>query len=410
MTTLAASEALDLSKIDADERRSRGSTLAFELKAVIDRLAVVDFTAVPDRDQVAAQNREAGDDVSAQLTSYSLADYMRSADRHSVADSLDAKRDAGLLVMKPDTAGLWRFDAKTIGEIGALYDVWQDRESLVDLEGKTIVVPLNVRLRELFSGFRDTHFLIPDYQWICLVVLIFLGFAADLITRLVLNAATRAWFRWVHARLDYKESVGLWKPIGLFVQASVWLWGTRAIGLPPSVSRVLSVGVQIFAVVVAIWTAFLLIDLLGAFLHKKAERTASRFDDLLVPLLTKSLKALAVCVGILMFADVFDLPLTGLMGSLGIGGAALALASKDALGNFFGSITVLADRPFEIGDWVIMSGVEGSVEAVGIRSTRIRTFLQLINHGPQQPAYHGGGRQHGSASLSADQDHAWRAI
>jgi MscS family membrane protein len=162
------------------------------------------------------------------------------------------------------------------------------------------------------------------------------------------------------------------------VQASVWLWGTREIGLPPQVSKTLSVGVRIFAVVAAIWTVFRLIDLVGAFLHKKAEKTASRFDDLLVPLLTKSLKAVAVCVGIVMFAEVFDKKLTGLLGGLGIGGAALAFASKDALGNFFGSITVLADRPFEIGDWVIVAGVEGSVETVGVRSTRIRTFYNSV--------------------------------
>lgn len=64
---------------------------------------------------------------------------------------------------------------------------------------------------------------------------------------------------------------------------------------------------------------------------------------------------------------------------LGIGGAALAFASKDAVSNVFGPVTVLTDRPFEIGDWIVTEGVEGTVENAGFRSTRIRTFY---NSGP----------------------------
>ena len=63
---------------------------------------------------------------------------------------------------------------------------------------------------------------------------------------------------------------------------------------------------------------------------------------------------------------------------IGIGGAAFAFASKDAVSNLFGSVTVLTDRPFEIGDWIVTEGVEGSVESVGFRSTRIRTFYNSL--------------------------------
>ena len=56
----------------------------------------------------------------------------------------------------------------------------------------------------------------------------------------------------------------------------------------------------------------------------------------------------------------------------------MALASKDSISNFFGSVTVLVDRPFEIGDWVIAEGIEGTVESVGFRSTRIRTFYNSV--------------------------------
>jgi MscS family membrane protein len=141
---------------------------------------------------------------------------------------------------------------------------------------------------------------------------------------------------------------------------------------------VLLAGLQFFAVVSAIWTIFLFTDLLAGYLGRKAAATHTRFDDLLVPLVSKSIKAFVVCVGLLLCAETFNLPLTGLIGGLGIGGAALAIASKDAISNLFGSFTVLLDRPFEIGDWIVCDDVEGTVEQVGFRSTRVRTFYNSL--------------------------------
>ena len=73
-----------------------------------------------------------------------------------------------------------------------------------------------------------------------------------------------------------------------------------------------------------------------------------------------------------------------LLAGLGIGGAALALASKDTVANLFGSIVIFIDRPFQIGDWIEIGSIEGTVEEVGLRTTRIRTFanslITLPNH------------------------------
>ena len=94
--------------------------------------------------------------------------------------------------------------------------------------------------------------------------------------------------------------------------------------------------------------------------------------------MTRSLKTFAVCVGIVVFAETFGFQIGALLGGMGIGGVALAFAAKDTVANVFGSITVLADRPFEIGDWIVSDKVEGSVETVGIRSTRVRTFYNSL--------------------------------
>ena len=228
------------------------------------------------------------------------------------------------------------------------------------------------------EAMQGVHFLIKDYQWYCLIVVIFAGFLADMITRFTLRWFTRAWFRYVRSEIEGEGKQNPWKPLGLLTQVLTWYWGTRLIGIPTQLVLILLVALKFFAVFVAVWTTFRLIDILANYMAKRAENTETKFDDLLIPLVSKSLKALSICVGVILFADMFDLDWTALVGGIGLGGAAIAFASQDALGNFFGSLTVLTDRPFEIGDWILTDGVEGTVETVGIRSTRVRTFYNSL--------------------------------
>ena len=115
--------------------------------------------------------------------------------------------------------------------------------------------------------------------------------------------------------------------------------------------------------------------MLQNYLTKKAKLTASRYDDSLVPLICSTLKLLSIVFGVVLFVDAFEKDWTAVLGGFGLAGIAAAIAAKDMLGNIFGSVTVLADRPFEIGDWVVIDDkVEGTVEHVGIRSSRLRTF------------------------------------
>jgi len=138
------------------------------------------------------------------------------------------------------------------------------------------------------------------------------------------------------------------------------------------------VAVKLLVSLSAVWSAFRLVDVIYALLMRKALATSNRFDDLLVPMVTKSLKVFVVVMGVIFSADNLNIDVTSLLAGLGIGGLAFALAAKDLLGNFFGSLTVLLDRPFQIGDWVVIGDVEGSVEEVGFRSTRVRTFYNSL--------------------------------
>ncbi|MFM6927961.1 MAG: mechanosensitive ion channel family protein [Bdellovibrio sp.] len=120
------------------------------------------------------------------------------------------------------------------------------------------------------------------------------------------------------------------------------------------------------------------VDALGDVLKDIAAKTENTMDDHLVPFANKTLKILVVVLGILLVLQSFGLNVMSLMAGLGLGGLALALAAQDTAANLFGSVTILIDNPFKIGDWVKVKDMEGTVEEIGFRSTRVRTFYNSV--------------------------------
>jgi MscS family membrane protein len=127
-----------------------------------------------------------------------------------------------------------------------------------------------------------------------------------------------------------------------------------------------------------VWAAYRLVDLLGAYLQIRAHRTDNKLDDVLFPLIPRSLKIFVTVVGIVFVAENLNMDISSLLAGLGLGGLAFALAAKDMVQNLFGSITILLDRTFSVGDWIVVGDVEGSVESIGFRSTRVRTFYNSL--------------------------------
>lgn len=116
------------------------------------------------------------------------------------------------------------------------------------------------------------------------------------------------------------------------------------------------------------------IAIVGDYLFEKAEATETRLDDQLIPMIRQTANVFVVVVGTLFVLSNLDVNVGALIAGLGIGGIAVALAAQDSLRNLFGGIMILADRPFQVGDWIIIGDVEGTVEKVGFRSMRIRKF------------------------------------
>lgn len=126
------------------------------------------------------------------------------------------------------------------------------------------------------------------------------------------------------------------------------------------------------------WFATRLTDNWTTIWSGRAEDTEGTFDDQLVPVIRTLVKLVIFVVGLLLIFQNLGYEVGSLLAGLGIGGAAIALASKDTIANLFGSIVVFVDRPFQVGDWVEIGSHEGTVEEVGLRVTRIRTFANSL--------------------------------
>lgn len=172
------------------------------------------------------------------------------------------------------------------------------------------------------------------------------------------------------------------RPISLLVLFLILLGIIPSLGLPVSLNRFILLSLRISAMVFAIMIALRFVDFGSAYAGKVAARTKGTLDDQLTPLLSKTIKVVIVMVGILYILQALDFDITTLLTGLSIGTLAFALAAQDTIKNLFGSITIFLDRPFQVGDWVVASGIDGTIEEVGFRSTRVRTFANSVVYVP----------------------------
>ncbi len=249
------------------------------------------------------------------------------------------------------------------------------KPALVGTDSAQSHLPFHIELRTRLPEVLKGQFLLEYWQWLGVFLVILLGASADKLVTLLLANNIKKW-----RRLSNFNSVdsNLLQPLGLIVMSLIWWFGLGLLGLPDTALIILSVAIKLFICASAVWASFLLVDVVNEVLVAKAKQTENQFDDLLVPMVSRSLKIFIAVIGIIFTANNLNIDVTSLLAGLGIGGLAFALAARDLLGNFFGSLTILIDRPFQIGDWVVIDDIEGSIEQVGFRSTRVRTFYNSL--------------------------------
>ena len=170
------------------------------------------------------------------------------------------------------------------------------------------------------------------------------------------------------------------RPLSLFI----WVYGIYAVLAPlfvhfrqPDGTNFIHLAVQkiadVGAAIAIIWFTMRLVAIVDVQLKKWAASTESTTDDLLVPLVGKTLRVFILIVGgIIVLQNLTGVKIGPLLASLGIGGLAVALAARESIANFFGTLTILFDKPFQVGQRIVINDFDGIVESVGFRSTRIR--------------------------------------
>lgn len=169
----------------------------------------------------------------------------------------------------------------------------------------------------------------------------------------------------------------------LWIFRGVGIWAALTLMPMPEfgsldVHALLNTVYQGLTVGLATWLGVRVVSNFTALWAYRAAGTDGTFDDQLVPIVRQTAKVFIVITGAVMTLQNLDYNVGSLLAGLGIGGAALAFASKDTVANFFGSLVIFVDRPFQIGDWVEIGAVEGTVEQVDVRVTRIRTFSNSL--------------------------------
>jgi small-conductance mechanosensitive channel len=161
-------------------------------------------------------------------------------------------------------------------------------------------------------------------------------------------------------------------PARLLVIGGLWLLAAALLGLPVHLSGPIHASGTILVILGAAWLLYRLIDGMASLLHSHTRKTATAADDIAVSLISGLLKIILIVVAAVAVADVLGMPYETVLAGVGIGGLAFAIASKDLIANLFGSAIIAADRPFRRGDFVALGAIQGTVEKVGLRSTKLR--------------------------------------
>jgi len=179
------------------------------------------------------------------------------------------------------------------------------------------------------------------------------------------------------------------EPLNYFLLIIIVYFSFNSLNFPESwnlvssdevgIKMILGKGVSLLIILTMFWSLLRVVDYVGLRLKYKAEKTESKVDDQLIPFAIEIGKVLVVIFGVLIvLGNIFDVDVTALAAGLGVGGVAVALASKESLENLLGSFTIFFDKPFQVGDVITIGSITGVVEKVGFRSTRVRTFDKSV--------------------------------
>lgn len=350
-----AARTFNLSRVDENIREMTGRQAAERLINTLDRITKINLSHIP--------NTPDGSKW-----------YFR---KQSIVEG-DKNIEAEIAIEK-NADGAWRFSPETVFTIGDLYSTVSH---LKVVDGVVEYKNWKTRLKSYMPTWTSDDFLFfTKGQWIGFLVIFVISILALSLFRFLATIYIHDLVK--KESLDFKEKDHYKStlPFGLLAFSLVWMGGIRLLELDMDSYNVLIRAFYILIAFTSVWSSLKIVDLISMHFTKIAKDTHNKFGDVLVPMISKTSKVLVVAFGTILVAHSLTFDIGSILAGLGIGGVAVALAAKDTISNLFGSVTVIMDRPFLIGDYVFLDkGLEGTVEEVGFRSTRIRTpHLSLVS-------------------------------
>ena len=205
--------------------------------------------------------------------------------------------------------------------------------------------------------------------------------AAGLLLRRVITHVIFGWLKRLAAKttttLDDKLFPALEAPVGALVFVFLTFAGVKVLVLSPRLESLVGYAFNIAWVAVIFWGMLRALNAVVDHLHETAREKDLDINHFM-PLIKKTLGVIFVIMAGLTIAQRMGVDVKTFLAGLGIGGLAFALAAQDTLANFFGSLVVVVDRPFRVGDLIQVGPAEGRVEDIGLRSTKIRTAARTL--------------------------------
>ncbi len=196
---------------------------------------------------------------------------------------------------------------------------------------------------------------------------------AKYIIKLLIKLATRTQNNFDDLLINAIEKPAKVLIIGLGIWAAI-----SSFNLPVLFQGFLIRILRTFFIVIVFWFLYRSADCIVWIFEHYINKKDQKVTPILNSVLRKSLKFIIIVLEVFMIIKEWGYDISGLIAGVGIGGLALSLAAKDAASNLLGSITIMTDKTYSIGDWIQAGTVEGFVEEIGFRSTKIRTFANSL--------------------------------
>ena len=217
------------------------------------------------------------------------------------------------------------------------------------------------------------------WQLILLGSLFILIISTYKILRFVLNK----FLRWLAIKISYERVEKLANPFCIIVVYIIFQSILPFLNLPSSIIDETLIYGNILLCFFCIFSIYQAIDLISFYIVEKQKvEKKFQFNLMLMPVISVSLKVCVSVLGAIKILQILEFDIKGLLTGVGIGGLGFALASQDTIKNFFGSVVILTDKPFNIGDYITAERIDGRVEEIGFRSTRVRTPQGYVTYIP----------------------------